>query len=255
MRPRTPLKIATTLFIISFGLAGNLNSQSSLTDGLVSYYPFNGNANDASGNGNNGQLGTGMSFTTDRFGNPNSALLFSNPPEAMTTTVQQPAGSVFSLSLWFNIPKDSQGAGLIALGSVQTGTSPMVDKLLQVFPDGTLDFYLFPGHQVYLPTPSPVNDGKWHQTVATLSAQGMCLYEDGLLVAQNASVTTSQGYAGWWRVATGQGSLDDVRIYDRALASDEVASLYQLEAVPEPCSLAIFGLGLVSVIFLGRRQH
>jgi len=47
-------------------------------DGLVAYYPFNGNANDASGNGNNGILcGNNVpELTTDRFGNPNSAYEF-----------------------------------------------------------------------------------------------------------------------------------------------------------------------------------
>ncbi|GAH51929.1 unnamed protein product, partial [marine sediment metagenome] len=44
-------------------------------DGLVAYYPFNGNANDESGNGNNGNV-YGTTLTEDRFGNPNSAYSF-----------------------------------------------------------------------------------------------------------------------------------------------------------------------------------
>ena len=43
--------------------------------GLLGSYPFNGNANDASGNGNNGVV-NGATLTADRFGNPNSAYLF-----------------------------------------------------------------------------------------------------------------------------------------------------------------------------------
>jgi hypothetical protein len=44
-----------------------------LNDGLVGYYPFNGNANDESGN-----HGTvhGATLTEDRFGNPNNAYSF-----------------------------------------------------------------------------------------------------------------------------------------------------------------------------------
>jgi hypothetical protein len=42
---------------------------------LLAYYPFNGNANDESGNGNNGTT-YGPTLTDDRFGNPNSAYLF-----------------------------------------------------------------------------------------------------------------------------------------------------------------------------------
>jgi hypothetical protein len=45
------------------------------SNGLVAYYPFNGNANDASGNGNNGTV-NGATLTSDRFGNVNKAINF-----------------------------------------------------------------------------------------------------------------------------------------------------------------------------------
>jgi hypothetical protein len=35
---------------------GITSAHADLTTGLVAYYPFNGNANDASGNGNNGTV-------------------------------------------------------------------------------------------------------------------------------------------------------------------------------------------------------
>jgi hypothetical protein len=43
-------------------------------DGLVGWWPFNGNANDESGNGNHGTP-LNISFSTDRFGNINSAKI------------------------------------------------------------------------------------------------------------------------------------------------------------------------------------
>jgi hypothetical protein len=46
-----------------------------LSTGLVAYYPFNGNANDASGNGHNG-VNIGGQLCSDRAGNPASALSF-----------------------------------------------------------------------------------------------------------------------------------------------------------------------------------
>ena len=45
------------------------------TNGLAGYWPFTGNANDVSGNGNNG-TNNGATLTTDRFGNANSAYSF-----------------------------------------------------------------------------------------------------------------------------------------------------------------------------------
>ena len=47
----------------------------SQTSGLVVYYPFNGNANDASGNGLHGSV-NGPVLTTDRYGNSNRAYNF-----------------------------------------------------------------------------------------------------------------------------------------------------------------------------------
>lgn len=49
------------------------------TEGLVGYYPFNGNADDASGNGNHGILSGNQNLpelTTDRFGRKNKAYEF-----------------------------------------------------------------------------------------------------------------------------------------------------------------------------------
>ena len=57
----------------------NLNAQNVPsyvpTNGLVGYWGFNGNANDESGNGNNGTV-NGATLTTDRNGNANSAYSF-----------------------------------------------------------------------------------------------------------------------------------------------------------------------------------
>ncbi len=54
------------------------------TDGLVGWWPFNGNANDESGNGNDGTV-IGATLTTDRFGNTNSAYFFNYYQEIVTT--------------------------------------------------------------------------------------------------------------------------------------------------------------------------
>ena len=44
-------------------------------NGLVGWWPFNGNANDESGNGNHGTV-NGATLTQDRFGNANMAYGF-----------------------------------------------------------------------------------------------------------------------------------------------------------------------------------
>jgi len=66
-----PEKLIIILLLAIF----SFSAQAGLNDGLVAYYPFNGNANDASGNGNNGTI-NGTILTTNRFGTPNSAYYF-----------------------------------------------------------------------------------------------------------------------------------------------------------------------------------
>ena len=65
--------IGLCLIMGLLGFTGNANA--GLNDGLVAYYPFNGNANDESGNGNDGTV-NGATLADDRFGNPGSAYYF-----------------------------------------------------------------------------------------------------------------------------------------------------------------------------------
>ncbi|MBR4646629.1 MAG: hypothetical protein IKO75_05915, partial [Bacteroidales bacterium] len=77
------------------------------TEGLVGYWPFNGNANDMSGNGNHGILGGangGPMLTTDRFGNANSCYEFGgfynrNWIDVPNSTSLQ-FDTTFSISFW-----------------------------------------------------------------------------------------------------------------------------------------------------------
>jgi hypothetical protein len=67
-----------TLSVDTTGFSANSSSTlpANLQAGLIAYYPFNGNANDESGNGHNGTLHGGVSLTTDRFGQTNAAYTF-----------------------------------------------------------------------------------------------------------------------------------------------------------------------------------
>lgn len=56
------------------------------TNGLVAYYPFNGNANDQTINGNHGIV-SGATLTADRFGNPNNAYHFDGINDDITGSV------------------------------------------------------------------------------------------------------------------------------------------------------------------------
>jgi hypothetical protein len=73
-----------------------------ILQGLVAYYPFNGNANDESGNGNNG-MASGAILSSDRFGNPDKAYSFDGKSFikiANSPSLSSPTQSV-TLSAWF----------------------------------------------------------------------------------------------------------------------------------------------------------
>ena len=67
---RTSFVRLTSVILSVCGLA-----KADLNDGLVAYYPFNGDANDESGNGNDGTV-NGATLTLDRNGVADSAFDF-----------------------------------------------------------------------------------------------------------------------------------------------------------------------------------
>ena len=73
------------------------------TNGLVGWWPFNGNANDDSGNNNNGTV-NGATLTTDRFGNTNSAYQFNGVSNNIIVTSNSTfdinSGQSITISCW-----------------------------------------------------------------------------------------------------------------------------------------------------------
>ena len=119
-------------------LAGFLFSLNSLAqlpsyvpaNAIVAFWPFNGNANDASGNGNNGTV-YNATLTTDRFGGGNGAYYFSNTTAVGSDTsyIQTAVNNVNSistsgamtLSFWINrVGNGNQGSRVMEWGSCTT---------------------------------------------------------------------------------------------------------------------------------------
>jgi len=199
---------------------------SGIWKGLVAYYPFNGNADDASGNGNNGTLLRGT-FISDRFGNSSKALQNSLPVPnwgwAVDTGITSQFSSSFTLSVWFKhtSPNDSI---LIAYGN-----SGVVDPYIAVVPD-LIDYRLRVGKNLSLSDPR-ISDGNWHLMVATCKNGVASLYFDGNLVKKESDSTPTAYSGKSWKLAPGPCSLDDVRIYNRELSEAEVKALYDYESV------------------------
>lgn len=82
------------------------------------YYPFNGNANDASGNNHNGEV-FGAQLTTDRNGNANNAYAFNGTTdyiEVADTNSLNFGKESFTISLWFKTSSNQDYMFPVATG-------------------------------------------------------------------------------------------------------------------------------------------
>jgi len=92
----------TLLVLLVTIVLSSVCAYAGINDGLVAYYPFNGNVNDESGNGNNGIV-YGATLTNDRLGNPNSAYSFDGINDYISVpdsySLRSPTEAV-SISAW-----------------------------------------------------------------------------------------------------------------------------------------------------------
>lgn len=234
------------LLILGFGLAVNGHAQSFLTNGLVAYYPFNGNANDASGNGFNGTV-FGATLTTNRFGNPNAAYYFNGTSAYITVPVTSTVFSNdFTASVWFNAYDIANGwpailfehneSFLIQIAGDFCGcASPGYLISYSAYAPATFGWFLDFRQQ------TPTNT--YCQVVVTKAGTNVTMYLNSQVVVTGyvSNPTTQPGqYLQIGRVdnedvpgdSAFHGVIDDVRIYNRALSSKEVTRLYAIESIP-----------------------
>jgi gliding motility-associated-like protein len=212
---------------------------SNLQNGLVGYWPFCGNANDVSGNGNNGTV-NGATLTMDRFGNPNTAYLFngiSNYIEYNSNSSLQ-VSNAYSISLWLNANVFNNGQyGYTLLSKIATsgwygGYEIMIGESNSI---GGVNHTGNINGNFQLPF-SGLSSGNWYNVIVTFNGNQLKMYIDGVIVnTVNKSGSLQIGndplrfgrrggggiYDQWYN-----GSLDDISIWNRALSPQEIQQLY-----------------------------
>jgi len=211
------------------------------TNGLVAWYSFNGNANDLSGNGNNGTV-YGATLTADRYGNANSAYSFDGTSNYVSVTSNLNLPDSFTVSVWVE-------PYLKAAGNNASGYSAsLVDKdrdqsgdagYSLLYNDSTVNsgFYGAVGWSGNSSTQAvsgiDLTLHQWNHCVFTVSNGTGNLYLNDILVYTKTGLNpTSQntdnlffGKAVWGGNLF-EGSLDDIGIWTRPLKQQEIASLY-----------------------------
>ncbi len=220
------------------------------SNGLVGWWPFNGNANDESGNGNNGAV-NGATLTTDRFGNTSKAYSF----DGINNWIQVEDASTLrpgylTLASWVYANNNAE--------------NPIITKTRignPNGPDGGEQYLLFyskfnnqntagsfqikrnggcvnggVGWNRITQNNLSFGTGGWHHITATYDGLIMKLYIDGQLsgifnppsgLIDNCVNGSFNIGRSWPNNSSFNGKIDDIGIWNRALTQQEITDLYK----------------------------
>ncbi len=210
------------------------------TDSLITCWQFDSWGTDESGYGNYAGI-VGASQCKDRNDNY-SAFRFNGIENYIYSSKQFEHPDTFTIAVWF---KTSTGGPILGFDSEHfNNSSTEYGRCIYLDDSGKLRFGVDNGAKNTLVSTSGYNDDSWHLAVASLSTEGMKLYIDGQFKKDLSTVTNGSSVTGYWKVGTGYldawpdcsnlyftGSIDDIRIFKRALTDDEVEVLYQEQII------------------------
>lgn len=230
------MKTKLTLFVAVIAVAlfgtGCASTQpASVIDGLVAYYPFNGNANDESGRGHDGII-EGVVIIDDK-------ATFDGNGRIVIKESKGFEDDSHSLSLWINLKDPSKltyNPILIAkdnhtVGGRQWQLAAPIDRKIHahVWLDGLsgVEFVEFRSKSKF-----PIED--WVHVVQLWDGKKLSIYINGIFdsaVRAEGSLMSGDSPISIGRLDNHfvKGHMDNIRIYNRALSAEEVKALYELE--------------------------
>jgi hypothetical protein len=245
---KSMMKTKLTLFVavlavalFGTGCASTGTSGDPLKNGLIAYYPFNGNSLDESGNGIHGGV-NGATFDSDRHNKRKSAYSFNGRSwvELPRSKKLQFGAGDFSYYAWIKTSLDNIKSSVTStVISEDSNSGPL--RMLVFASNGTIIFGARDDANinVRLESMGSLADSKWHQIVGIRNGARFSLAVDGNIIAAeeneqagSSDVKITVGIGARMDSASKnafKGSIDDVRIYNRALSADEVKALYDLE--------------------------
>lgn len=208
------------------------------TNGLVGWWPFNGNANDESNTGNNGTV-NGATLTFDRFGNNNRAYSFNGT----TDLISFPQNFIFhqtgdaTISIWLNSNSPTSGIQGTFLKSRTSAPdnnrfnfflNPVSGNRLKLnfdYREANVNIHILNIDTIPLTT--------WQNIILTRTGNSYKLYVNGQI--RNTSQDNSPNLptsTGWVigndpsSIHDYNGVIDDIGLWNRALTQQEITDLY-----------------------------
>jgi hypothetical protein len=235
--------LMTTIAIFGLAIFSNAQVPNYIpTNGLVGWWPFNGNANDESININDGTV-NGASLTTDRFGNINSAFEFDGQSNYISVNDNSVLKfSSHTLSIWYYRSENP----LIQTGiCANNGNEMLISKGRDIENNSFTIAQLIDSGQIYQIFPTQVitnySLGSWNNIICAYDSISNTakVYDNGILIStfdsviwncfSNISDLTFGVHSAFLSTSCSffyKGKIDDIGIWNRALNLEEITSLY-----------------------------
>jgi hypothetical protein len=213
------------------------------TNGLVGWWPFNGNANDESGSGNNGTV-NGATLTVDRNGQANKAYSFDGVNDFIEISHNSSFNSYpFSINAWV-IKNDLTRGGIVNHYNTCSNNGAAITSI-----NGNFSTYYYSQNGSLINrdiSTISMGIGNWQMVTSVFSNDSCFQYLNGILVASNifdvlnptpnsSSNTVSLNFGlmpqnlivcpndpNYFH----NGNIDDIGIWNRALTQQEITDVY-----------------------------
>lgn len=231
------IKILATLLLCSC-LAANAQLPSYVpANGLVAWWGLNGNANDDSGNNNNG-TNNGAVLTADRFGSANSAYSFDGSASyiSMPTSASLESPTTrLTMSAWINL----SGYSLVgqAFGPILTKSNSSANAFMYRFTVDINGISFYAGVNNWTSNTGAAFNfslNQWYLLTAVLDSFTSYFYLNDSLIATNTFTTNITNNALPLEIGRDvpgstevfNGKIDDIGIWNVALTPQQVSNLY-----------------------------
>ena len=229
------------------------------SNGLIGYWPFNGNANDFSGNSLNGTV-YGATLTTDRFGVVNSSYEFNLNYIKVDYSTLLNFSNNLTINVWYKI-SDSMGQISINPVFVSKHIAGSLNSSFVVYNENLCGptIYQTDINNVvnYISNSNFCDISNWHMLTLTFNMPNLNMYLDGVLYSNIASNSINQTilplvFGGTNNssnendiIGRMKGKLDDIGIWNRALTQEEITGLYNATNTNE-CQSLVINTGILS---------
>lgn len=219
-----------------------------LKRGLIAYYQLNGNTGDSSGNGKHGTAFNGLTYSTNVKNQPDSAANFDGVDDYINIedATNYFAPPKMSVSFLFNLRDVNKRAAMFSKSALATPTAvawsagiPFANDPYFTFSNGGGDNPCATVWGTGISYSQEYNialqNNRWYHATLIFNMGVQMIYINGQLVSamvgsspyQNQCSGANLRMGAWWAsdLVSISGKLDEVRIYNRILAENEIEKL------------------------------